>query len=86
MSSGDHSKVEPPGSIPNPEVKHLCADGSVAKGHVRVGRCQNYIPAVELLFPAGFLCLAKIDIILNFESSLWNFRWFYTEDQQVFSE
>jgi hypothetical protein len=41
---------------------------------------------VELLFPAGFLCLAKIDIILNFESSLWNFRWFYTEDQQVFSE
>lgn len=56
MSSGDHGKVEPPGSIPNPEVKHLCADGSVAKGHVRVGRCQNYYPRRGTLFPAGVFC------------------------------
>lgn len=38
--SGGHSKAEPPGSIPNPEVKRFSADGSVAIGHVRVGRCQ----------------------------------------------
>ena len=38
--SGGHSAVEPPGSIPNPEVKRFSADGSVAIGHVRVGRRQ----------------------------------------------
>jgi hypothetical protein len=32
--------MEPPGSIPNPEVKRSCADGSWTIGPVRVGRCQ----------------------------------------------
>ena len=36
--SGDYSAVEPPGTIPNPEVKRCSADGSAAKGRVRVGR------------------------------------------------
>lgn len=39
-SSGGHSIVEPPGPIPNPEVKRSRANGSVVIGHVRVGRCQ----------------------------------------------
>lgn len=41
-TSGDHSMVEPPGPIPNPEVKRCCADGSGAIGPVRVGRCQVF--------------------------------------------
>jgi hypothetical protein len=32
--------VEPPGPIPNPEVKRCSADGSETKGLVRVGRRQ----------------------------------------------
>jgi hypothetical protein len=42
--SGDHSKVEPPGPIPNPEVKRFCADGSWTIGPVRVGRRQFFMP------------------------------------------
>ncbi len=41
--------VEPPGPIPNPEVKRCCADGSGAIGPVRVGRCQVY----ARFFPDG---------------------------------
>ena len=41
--SGDHSKVEPPGPIPNPEVKRFCADGSWTIGPVRVGRRQFFM-------------------------------------------
>ena len=40
---GGHSGREPPDPIPNSEVKTLCADGSVAVGHVRVGHCQDPI-------------------------------------------
>ena len=47
--SGGHGTVEPPGPIPNPEVKHRCADGSGAKGPVRVGRRQFK----ARLFPRG---------------------------------
>ena len=46
-ASGDHSTVEPPGPIPNPEVKRRCADGSGATGPVRVGRrqvCARLLP------------------------------------------
>ena len=39
-TSGGHSREEPPGPIPNPEVKLLCADGSGTIGPVRVGRRQ----------------------------------------------
>ena len=43
-NSGGHSKVEPPGPVPNPEVKHFSADGSWAIGPVRVGRRQVICP------------------------------------------
>ena len=39
--SGGHSGMAPPGSIPNPEVKHTSADGSVGSPHVRVGHRQT---------------------------------------------
>ena len=45
--SGGHSKLEPPGPIPNPEVKRLCADGSWTIGPVRVGRRQFYMPCIS---------------------------------------
>src|SRR5690554_2163061 len=38
--SGGHSDVEPPESIPNSEVKHVSADGSVGSPYVRVGHRQ----------------------------------------------
>ena len=46
QDSGGLSTAEPPGPIPNPEVKRCSADGSIAKGYARVGRCQviNYRP------------------------------------------
>ena len=37
---GGNSEWEPPDPISNSEVKTLCADGSVAFGHARVGHCQ----------------------------------------------
>ncbi len=37
---GDHSIVDPPDSMPNSEVKHNSADGSVGLPHVRVGHRQ----------------------------------------------
>jgi hypothetical protein len=40
---GDHSVVDPPDSIPNSEVKHSSADGSVGSPHVRVGHRQALI-------------------------------------------
>ena len=45
--SGGHSKVEPPGPIPNPEVKRFCADGSWTIGPVRVGRRQFFMPLLS---------------------------------------
>ena len=47
MPSGDQSEVEPPGPIPNPEVKRLSANGSGTIGPVRVGRRQVYAPSME---------------------------------------
>ncbi len=49
--------VEPPGPIPNPEVKHCCADGSGAIGPVRVGRCQVYARLLLNGRSRAFLCL-----------------------------
>ena len=37
---GGHSGMAPPGSIPNPAVKHTSADGSVGLPHVRVEHRQ----------------------------------------------
>ncbi len=42
LTSGDQSAVEPPGPIPNPEVKRCSANGSETIGLVRVGRRQVY--------------------------------------------
>ena len=42
LTSGGQSAVEPPGPIPNPEVKRCSADGSGTIGPVRVGRRQVY--------------------------------------------
>jgi hypothetical protein len=39
--------VEPPGPIPNPEVKRCSADGSETIGLVRVGRRQVYEPGIR---------------------------------------
>ncbi len=38
--------MEPPGPVPNPEVKHFSADGSWAIGPVRVGRRQVICPVL----------------------------------------
>jgi hypothetical protein len=46
LNSGDQSEVEPPGPIPNPEVKRLSANGSGTIGPVRVGRRQVYAPSM----------------------------------------
>ena len=44
LPSGDQSALEPPGPIPNPEVKRRSADGSGTIGPVRVGRRQVFAP------------------------------------------
>ncbi len=46
--------MEPPVPIPNTEVKHRCADGSVAIGHVRVGRRQFILPPFRKLEGGSF--------------------------------
>ncbi len=54
---GGHSEQEPPDPIPNSEVKMFCADGSVAVGHVRVGRCQGLKPESPVRSRTGLLFL-----------------------------
>ncbi len=48
--SGNHRAVVPPDPIPNSEVKHSIADGSVGSPHARVGHFQ----APNLLFMSSF--------------------------------
>ena len=48
LPSGDQSAVEPPGPIPNPEVKRCSANGSETIGLVRVGRRQVYARLQEI--------------------------------------
>jgi hypothetical protein len=38
---GSHSGRVPPDTIPNSEVKTLCADDSVGSPYVKVGHCQD---------------------------------------------
>ena len=38
--TGDNREVGTPGHMPNPEVKHLIADGTAEGIRGRVGRCQ----------------------------------------------
>jgi hypothetical protein len=58
LTSGDQSAVEPPGPIPNPEVKRRSANGSETIGLVRVGRRQVYarLQAVKCSEPGSFFC------------------------------
>ena len=53
-NSGDQSEVEPPGPIPNPEVKRLSANGSGTIGPVRVGRRQVFARIQLTLGPGSF--------------------------------
>ena len=53
LPSGDQSVVEPPGPIPNPEVKRHSANGSGTIGPVRVGRRQVYARHFENIQSAG---------------------------------
>lgn len=39
---GGNSEWEPPESIPNSEVKTLCADDSLGSPHVKVGHRQDF--------------------------------------------
>ncbi len=48
--------MEPPGPVPNPEVKHFSADGSWAIGPVRVGRRQFICPLQANACSGLFLC------------------------------
>ena len=41
MFSGGISDRAPPGTMPNPEVKPVSADGTVWGTYGRVGRCQK---------------------------------------------
>lgn len=52
--SGDQSAVEPPGPIPNPEVKRRSANGSGTIGPVRVGRRQVFARLQLKLEPGSF--------------------------------
>ncbi len=55
--SGGHSGVAPPESIPNSEVKHTSADGSVGSPHARVGHRQTINKTALRLCEGLFLCL-----------------------------
>jgi hypothetical protein len=57
LPSGDQSAVEPPGPIPNPEVKRCSANGSETIGLVRVGRRQVYarLQVIKHLESGSFL-------------------------------
>src|SRR5690606_31008033 len=56
LASGDQSAVEPPGPIPNPEVKRRSADGSGTTGPVRVGRRQVLAPPFRKKRRGTFFC------------------------------
>ena len=55
LTSGDQSALEPPGPIPNPEVKRRSADGSGTIGPVRVGRRQVFAPHLRKKVRGSFL-------------------------------
>ena len=61
LPSGDQSAVEPPGPIPNPEVKRCSANGSETKGLVRVGRRQVYA-RLQAIGAGLFFCADAVDL------------------------
>ena len=65
LPSGDQSALEPPGPIPNPEVKRRSADGSGTIGPVRVGRRQVFARLQLTLGPGSFFArMAREKLIL----------------------
>jgi hypothetical protein len=58
LNSGDQSALEPPGPIPNPEVKRRSADGIGTIGPVRVGRRQVFAPHLLTKVRGSFLSLS----------------------------
>ena len=54
LPSGGQSVVEPPGPIPNPEVKRRSADGIGTTGPVRVGRRQVFARHLRKKVPGSF--------------------------------
>ena len=56
--------MEPPGPIPNPEVKRCSADGSETIGLVRVGRRQVYA-RLQAIGAGLFFCPADQDLTEN---------------------
>lgn len=48
--------MEPPGPIPNPEVKRRSADDSGTIGPVKVGRCQSNARPQPLVEGGHFFC------------------------------
>ena len=54
--------MEPPGPVPNPEVKHFSADGSWAIGPVRVGRRQFICPLQANACSGLFLCRCGVTV------------------------
>ena len=60
LTSGDQSVVEPPGPIPNPEVKRHSANGSGTIGPVRVGRRQVFAQHFENKVLGSFLLGSRI--------------------------
>ena len=54
--SGDHRVAEPPGPIPNPDVKRCSADGSWMLDSARVGRRQLFARLLRKKEPGSFFC------------------------------
>ena len=67
LPSGDQSAVEPPGPIPNPEVKRRSANGSETIGLVRVGRRQVYA-RLQAIGAGLFFCGRHRDLTDQAES------------------
>jgi hypothetical protein len=61
LPSGDQSEVEPPGPIPNPEVKRLSADDSGTIGPVKVGRRQVLAPHFGNKVRGSFFYSLRLD-------------------------
>ena len=70
--SGDQSEVEPPGPIPNPEVKRLSANGSGTIGPVRVGRRQVIARIQLTLGPGSFFAQVPGGMRTGFRG--WDFE------------
>ena len=62
----DNRAVVPPDPIPNSEVKHSIADGSVEFLHVRVGHCWAFILKTPGPKGQGFFIAWRLGLIAYF--------------------